>query len=255
MTNNPFNLDGKVAMVTGGNGGIGLGIAKGLAQAGASIVVAARDQRKTDSAVGLLKGLGVKALGLSIDVAKEDSVVSAVKATVDELGSVNILVNNAGTNIRHSPEEYTVEEWEEVVGVNLRGTYLCCREVYPHMARSGGGKIINIGSMTSIIGIEWAAPYGATKGGVVQLAKSLAVAWAKDNIQVNTILPGWIRTGLTDQVKTKFPERYAQVVARIPHGRWGEPDDLAGTAVLLASRSSDYVTGTAIPVDGGYSSF
>ena len=255
MTNNLFDLNGKVAMVTGGNGGIGLGIAKGLACAGANIVVAARNQRKTDAAISLLEELGVKALGLPIDVAKEDSVASAVKTTVNEFGSIDILVNNAGTNIRHSPEEYTVEEWEEVLGVNLTGTYLCCREVYPHMARSGGGKIINIGSMTSVIGIQWAAPYGASKGAVVQLSKSLAVAWAKDNIQINVILPGWIRTDLTAQVKTLFPEKYAQVVSRIPHGRWGEPEDLAGTAVLLASRASDYVTGVAIPVDGGYLSF
>ena len=123
------------------------------------------------------------------------------------------------------------------------------------MARVGGGKIINIGSMTSIFGSDWVAAYSASKGGVVQLTKSLAVSWAKDNIQVNAILPGWIHTDLTATIKNNHPERYASITSRIPHGRWAEPDELAGAAVFLASRASDYVTGVALPVDGGYTSF
>ena len=250
-----FDLTGKVAIVTGGNGGIGLGIARGLAGAGAGIVVAARNERKSDDAVSLLRGLGAEAVRVTADVADEASVAAAIDASVERFGRIDILVNNAGVGIRKPPQDYTVEEWDRVLGINLRGTYLCSREVYPHLVRSGGGKIINIGSMTSILGSNWAASYAASKGGVVQLTKSLAIAWAKDGIQVNAILPGWIHTDLTAAIKDQHPERYGFVTSRIPRGRWGEPDELAGAAVFLAGRASDYVTGVAIPVDGGYSSF
>ncbi len=250
-----FDLTGKTAIVTGGNGGIGLGIARGLAQAGANIVVAARNQGKTAQALKQVQALGVKAIGVSTDVKDEKSVAEMVKAALDAFGQVNILVNNAGISVRKPPQDYTLEEWEQVLEVNLTGTFLCCREVYPHMARAGGGKIINIGSMTSIFGSDWVAPYSASKGGVVQLTRSLAVAWARDNIQVNAILPGWVHTDLTAPIKTHYPQRYEFIRSRIPQGRWGEPDELAGTAVFLASSASDYVTGTAIPVDGGYTSF
>ena len=255
MPGDMFDLSGKVAIVTGGNGGIGLGIANGLAGAGASVAVAARNQAKTSDAVELLRANGVESLGLTTDVADESSVASAIKATVDRFGRLDILVNNAGINIRKPPQDFTVEEWERIVAVNLKGTFLCSRVAYLHMRAAGGGKIINIGSMTSIFGIASVAVYGATKGGVVQLGKSLATAWAKDNIQVNTILPGWINTELTAPIGTVDPDRHALISSRIPSGRWGEPEDLAGTAVFLASRASDYVTGAAIPVDGGYTSF
>ena len=250
-----FDLSGKVAIVTGGNGGIGLGIAKGLAGAGASIVVAARNRDKTDAAVRELESLGVAVRGVDTDVADEASVAAMVKAAADEFGRIEILVNNAGIGIRKAPQDYTLDEWRKVVDVNLNGSFLCAREVYPHMTGSGGGKIINIGSMTSIFGSDWVAAYSASKGGVVQLTKSLAVAWAKDNIQVNSILPGWIHTDLTAPIKTNFPERYEFIRSRIPHGRWGEPEEMAGTAVFLASAASDYVTGVAIAADGGYTSF
>ena len=250
-----FDLSDKVAIVTGGNGGIGLGIAIGLAEAGASIAVAARDQAKTDRAVESIRETGAEALGVTMDVADEESVSSAVKDTVDRLGRVDILVNNAGISLRNPPEQYTMDEWDRVVDVNLRGAFMCSREVYPQMVEAGGGKIINIGSMTSVFGIDWAAPYASSKGGIVQLGKSLAVSWAKDNIQVNTILPGWINTDLTQFVETRFPDRHALISSRIPHERWGEPHDLAGAAVFLASEASDYVTGVSIPVDGGYTSF
>ena len=250
-----FDLSGKVAIVTGGNGGIGLGIAKGLAISGATVVVSARDREKTQRAVWDLQSLGARATGIGVDVANEASVVAMVRDTLDELGRIDILVNNAGMTIRKAPQEYTLEEWEMVVDVNLNGSYLCAREVYAPMVEAGGGKIINIGSMTSIFGSDWVSAYSASKGAVVQMTKSLAVAWAKDNIQVNSILPGWIHTNLTAAIKTRTPERYDFITSRIPHGRWGEPDELAGTAVFLASNASDYVTGASIPVDGGYTSF
>ena len=253
MTRELFDLEGKVAIVTGGNGGIGLGIAKGLAAANASVVVAARNEDKTFSAVQELRTLGSDASGISIDVSDEESIKTAVAETVDRYGRLDILVNNAGTTVRSRPEDYEAADWDLVQDVNLRGAFLCCREAYPHMVRQGGGKIVNIGSMTSIFGLDWGAPYAASKGGIVQLSKSLAIAWARDNIQVNAILPGWIETDLTAPLQERFPDRHAQITSRIPHGRWGVPSDFAGIAMFLASGASDYVTGTAIPVDGGYS--
>jgi 2-deoxy-D-gluconate 3-dehydrogenase len=255
MAREMFDLEGQVAMVTGGNGGIGLGIARGLAAAGAEIVVAARNEDKTAGAVDLLRGLGVEALGLKLDVADEASVAAAVSKILDRFGRIDILVNNAGIGIRKPPQDYTSEEWDRVLGINLKGTFLCSRGVYPHMVRAGAGSIINIGSMTSIFGSDWVASYSASKGGVVQLTKSLAVSWAKDRIRVNAILPGWIKTDLTLPIETQYPERHAFINSRIPAGRWGEPDDLAGTAVYLAGRAAAYVTGAVIAVDGGYSSF
>ncbi len=250
-----FDLSGKTAIVTGGNGGIGLGIAKGLAKAGANIVVASRNEAKTEAALGDLRALGASAIGVTADVTDEASVAGAVGAATSEFGAVDILVNNAGIGIRKPPQEYTLDEWRQVVGVNLDGAFLCSREVYPHMKRAGGGKIINIGSMTSVFGSDWVASYSASKGGVVQLTKSLAVAWAADDIQVNAILPGWIHTDLTAPIRAQHGERYEYIRSRIPRGRWGEPDEMGGAAVFLASAASDYVTGVSLPVDGGYTSF
>lgn len=246
-----FDLTGKVAIVTGGNGGIGYGMAQGLARAGANIVVAARNTVKNAQAVSDLQTLGVQALAVNTDVQDEASVQAMVRTTLAAFGRVDILVNNAGINIRKAPQDYTLEEWLLVLNTNLTGVFLCAREVYAPMAGAGGGKIINIGSMTSVFGSSVAPAYSATKGGVVQLTKSLAIFWAQDNIQVNAILPGWIHTDLTAPTS---PERYHAIQVRIPHGRWGEPDELAGAAVFLASRASDYVTGIAMPVDGGYTS-
>ena len=253
MATNIFDLTGRVAFVTGGNGGIGLGIAKGLGEAGANIVIAARDQTKTAGAIAELENMGMDVIGLSIDVADESLVSSAVGMAIDRFGRIDILVNNAGIGIRKLPQEYTAAEWDRVVEVNLKGAFLCSREIYPHMVNVRGGKIINIGSMNSLFGSSWAASYAASKGGVVQFTKSLAVSWAKDNIQANAILPGWIQTDLTADIKRDWQDRYDTINSRIPQGKWGEPSDLAGAAVFLASRASNYLTGVALPVDGGYS--
>lgn len=255
MSGNNLDLAGKVAIVTGGNGGIGLGIAKGLAGAGADIVVAARDRHKTNEALDMIRSLGVRAIGLSVEVTDENTVSDMVHITEEEFGSVDILVNNAGMSIRKSPQDYSLKEFEKVIDVNLNGTFLCSREVHATMKQRGGGKIINIGSMTSIFGSDWVAPYSASKGGVVQLTKSLAIAWAVDNIQVNAILPGWIHTDLTAPIKNNFADRYETIRSRIPQGRWGQPEEIGGCAVFLASKASDYVTGVSIPVDGGYTAF
>ena len=248
-----FDLHGKVAIVTGGNGGIGLGIARGLAQAGADIVVAGRNSEKTAAAIADLEKLGARALGVRVDVAEHEQVQRMVAESVDSLGGIDILIANAGTAIRKSPEEYALGEWQQVLTTNLTGVFDCCQAVYPEMKRRGGGKIVTIGSMTSIFGFDFNAPYAATKGGVVQLSKSLAAAWARDNIQVNCILPGWINTDLTRGARRVRPELHDAVLARTPAKRWGEPEDLAGAAVFLCSRASDFVTGTVLPVDGGFS--
>ena len=255
MTPTPlFSLEGKVALVTGGNGGLGLAMALGLAEAGADVAVAARNAEKTAGAVAQIQAHGVKSLGLTVDVTREADVVDMVSRTVHELGSIDILLNNAGTVVRKEPQDLSAEEWDLTLDVNLRAAFLVARTVYPHMKERGGGKIINIGSMFSIFGGGGSgAPYSASKGGLVQLSKSLAVAWAKDNIQSNAILPGWFPTNLTSDIPLNQPERYDLISRRIPMGRWGNPEDLKGATVFLASRASDYVTGAVITVDGGYS--
>jgi 2-deoxy-D-gluconate 3-dehydrogenase len=246
-----FNLSGRVAVVTGGNGGIGLGMAKGLAAAGASVVVAARNAEKAEAAVA---ALGAGSNFIALDVADESSCKALIDETVARYGRLDILVNNAGTSIRKPPEDYTAAEWRTVLDTNLTGALFCSQAAYPAMKKAGGGKIINIGSMYSIFGTSYGAAYAASKGGLVQLTKSLAIAWAKDNIQVNAVLPGWIDTELTQGARVHVPELHERVLARTPAGRWGVPEDLAGIAVFLAAPASDFVTGAAIPVDGGYSS-
>lgn len=245
-----FNLTGRVAIVTGGNGGIGLGMATGLLDAGASVVIAGRNKEKSAKAAA---SLGERARAIEVDVADEESVHSLVDQTVKAFGRVDILINNAGIAIRKQPEAYTLNEWRQVIDTNLTSAFLCSQAVYPHMVRTGGGKITNIGSILSIFGAPFAVPYGATKGGLVQMARSFATAWAKDNIQVNTILPGWIDTDLTETARAQIEGLNDRVLARTPAKRWGSPDDFAGVAVFLSSSASDFVTGTAIPIDGGYS--
>jgi 2-dehydro-3-deoxy-D-gluconate 5-dehydrogenase len=248
---NPFDLQGKVALVTGGNGGIGLGIAQGLARAGARVAIAGRNEAKNADA---LEALGGTALALVADVNDGAQVRRMVADTVKAFGGLDILVANAGINIRKPPQDYSMAEWHRIVDTNLSSVFECCQAVYPEMKGRGGGKIVTIGSMTSIFGFDVGPVYAATKGAVVQLTKSLAAAWAKDNIQVNSILPGFIDTELTRNLRRNFPEAHERVVARTPARRWGEPPDLAGAAVFFASRASDFVTGTALPVDGGFSS-
>ena len=251
----PFDLSGRVAIVTGGNGGIGLGIAHGLARAGAAVAVVGRDAAKSDAAVGELRASGADAAAFIADLLDPSAVAAMVAAVAERFGGVDVLVANAGTNTRRRPEDYTMEQWDAVVDTNLGSVFACCQAVYPVMRRRGGGKIITIGSMTSIFGFTLGAPYSASKGAVVQLTKSLAAAWAADGIQVNCILPGFIDTALTRQARSDVAGLEQRVVERTPAGRWGTPDDVAGAAVFFAGPASDFVTGTALPVDGGYSSF
>ena len=253
MTAGPFDLAGKVAIVTGGNGGIGLGMARGLAAAGASLAIVGRNEAKSADAVAELAKDGHRAIAVAADVTDEMAVAAMVERIRGELGQIDILVNNAGINIRKPPEALDVAEWDSVISTNLTSAFLCSRAVYPAMKAAGGGKIINIGSMMSIFGASFAPAYAASKGGIVQFTRSCAVAWAADNIQVNAVLPGWIDTDLTKRAREQIAGLHDKVLARTPAARWGVAGDFAGIAAFLASGASDFVTGTAIPVDGGYS--
>ena len=247
-----FDLNGKVAVVTGGNGGIGLGMARGLAQAGALVVIAGRNAEKSREAAHELREEGCSADAIEADVTEESEVDRLVAETGRRHGRLDILVNNAGTTVRKRPEDLALHEWRHVMDTNLTSAFLCSKAAYPLLKRQGG-KVVNIGSMLSLLGAPYAVAYGASKGGIVQLTRSLATAWAADNIQVNAVLPGWIDTELTQGARQQVAGLNERVLARTPAARWGVPADLAGVAVFLASSASDFVTGTAIPVDGGYS--
>jgi 2-deoxy-D-gluconate 3-dehydrogenase len=246
-----FDLTGRTALVTGGNGGIGLGLARGLAGAGANVMVAGRNPAKNAAAVA---ALGARAASVAADVTRAEEVAAMVQATLDRFGGLDILVINAGTNIRKPAHEASFEEWRAVLAANLDSAFLTARAAYPALKASGRGKVIAIGSMTTLFGAAFAPAYSASKGGIVQFTRSLAAAWAADNIQCNAILPGWIDTDLTRRARAEVPGLNERVLARTPAGRWGAPEDFAGIAIFLASRASDFVTGAAIAVDGGYSS-
>jgi 2-dehydro-3-deoxy-D-gluconate 5-dehydrogenase len=253
MTAAPFDLIGKVAIVTGGNGGIGLGMARGLADAGAAIAIVGRNAAKSDAAVAEFEARGAKAISVVADVTDKAAVAAMVERVKRELGRIDILVNNAGINIRKAPHALDIEEWDSVIKTNLTSAFLCSQAVYPAMKQAGGGKIINIGSMMSIFGASFAPAYAASKGGIVQFTRSCAVAWAADNIQANAVLPGWIDTDLTRRARQEIDGLHDKVLARTPAARWGAINDFAGIAVFLSSAASDFVTGTAIPIDGGFS--
>lgn len=247
-----FDLKGRVAVITGGNGGIGLGMAKGLAQAGASIAIGARNKTKNESAVKELEAMGAKAIAIDTDVRDEKQCRALIDKAAAQFGRLDILINNAGMNYRRAPQDYTMDEWREVMDVNLTSAFVCSQAAYPHFVKAGGGKIINIGSMMTMFAAPFSTIYGATKGGIVQMGRAMTCAWAKDNIQVNAILPGWIDTELTRKGRKDVPGLHERVLARTPAARWGEPDDFAGIAVFLSSKESNFINGASITVDGGY---
>ncbi len=244
-----FDLTGKVAIVTGGNGGIGLGMAQGLAEAGARVVLSGRNQAKGDKAAA---GLGHGAVFIAADVTKKAACAALVEAVTAQFGRLDILINNAGIAIRKPPEALTEVEWHRVMDTNMTSAFLMSQLVYPKMVASGGGKIINIGSVMSLFAASHTAPYASSKGAIMQFTKAIAAAWAKDGIQCNCVLPGWIDTELTAAAREQVAGLNEMILARTSAGRWGKPEDLAGIAVFLASRASDFVTGAAIPCDGGY---
>jgi 2-deoxy-D-gluconate 3-dehydrogenase len=248
-----FDLTGRVALVTGGNGGIGLGMATGLAKAGATVMIAGRNGAKNEAAVAGLRALGAKAESIAVDVTDPASIAAMVEETAKRMGRLDILVNNAGTNIRNRPETYKLEDWHTIINTNLTSGMLASQAAYPYLKAHGCGRVINNGSMLSIFGLPLHVAYGASKGGVVQMTKSTAVAWAADGITVNVILPGWIDTDLTRKARQDMAGLNDNVLARTPSKRWGMPADFEGIAAFLASDAAAFITGVAIPVDGGYS--
>ena len=248
---NMFDLTGKVAIVTGGNGGIGRAIALALAHHGADIVVAARNERKTATVTGEVEAMGRRCIGVRCDVQQHGDITATVDTALREFGGVNILVNNAGVGHGGQPTQtVSLATWQRVIDVNLTSVFLFCQAVYPVLVEAGGGKIINVGSGFSLNAAAGNAPYSASKAGVWNLTRTMALDWAADNIQVNLIAPGWIRTEMTEGV-FEDQERTAHIIEETPAGRFGEPEDLAGTGVFLASAASDFITGTYIRPAGG----
>jgi len=250
-----FDLHDHVALVTGGNRGIGLGLARGLARAGASLAIWGRDEQQSAAAVKELEGLGAQAVALRCDVSREDEIVGAVEHTLERLGRIDSCFANAGFGLARPFLETTADDWDRVMSVNLKGVFLTFREVLKHMVeRGGGGKLVAISSIGQLHGMPKQEPYSASKGGVSALVRSLAVEFARHDIQANAILPGWIETDATAPLK-QWKKLEDRILHRTPARRWGRPEDLEGIAVYLASPASRFHTGDVIVVDGGYSIF
>ena len=255
-TSSPFDLTGRVAVVTGGNGGIGRAIALGLARAGASVAILARNEERNQQVLSELQTIGGPAMAMRLDVTARDTFAGIITKVEEELRSIDILVNNAGIgNPSGGILQETDEIWDTTIETNLTSVFVLSRLVGRSMAERRHGKIINLASMYSYFGSGILPSYSAAKGGIVQLTKSMAVELAPHNIQVNAIAPGWVATDMTAPIRDdpNYAAFNEMILARTPAGRWGEPDEMAGTAVFLASAASDFVTGTTIPVDGGYS--
>jgi len=246
-----FDLTGKVAIVTGGYQGIGRGIAEGLAEAGSDVVICARNYDRCVDACSEIEKLGVKTLPIRCDISKTEEVKNLVSETVKEMGRINILVNNAGVGGSEKPVlEMSDEDWDHAVNIDLRGAFLCSREAAKKMIKQGGGKIINVSSIAGFIAMANMSAYCASKGGLLQLTKVMALEFIRYNIQVNALCPGYFLTPLN---RTFFESEVGQKIIKknIPMGRLGNPEELKGTAIYLASSATDFMTGSAIVIDGG----
>ena len=247
-----FRLDGRTALVVGGNRGLGFEMAKALAEAGASIFIAARDEARNAEARAQISELFVRPCAArKCDITNANDVAATVAAAMEKFGSVDILINSAGINIRGPIGGVSPEDFDKVQRVNVTGTWLMCREVVPLMKQQRYGRIINIASMLSVVGMAERTPYAASKGAVLQMTRALAIELARESITVNAILPGPFATEMNLPL-TQDPEKYAAFVSRIPMGRWGELHEIGGLALYLASPASSYVTGAAFSIDGGW---
>lgn len=251
MKSNQFSLDGKIALITGATYGIGMAMAKALGKAGAKIVFNARSKDQIEKAIEEYRAEGFEVHGYQCDVTKEDEVTAMITDISQKIGDIDILVNNAGIIKRIPALEMSVDEFKEVIDIDLVGPFIMSKAVAPGMMRKGGGKIINICSMMSELGRETVSAYAAAKGGLKMLTKNLACEWAEHNIQVNGIGPGYIATPQTAPLRTPGHPFNEFIISKTPAARWGTPEDLEGPVVFLASEASDFINGHILYVDGG----
>jgi len=246
-----FNLNGRNALVTGSRTGLGAAMAVGLAEAGANVVIHGSKEKGIDEVCAAVRATGVKAARVIADLADPESAERIVDTTVREFGSIDILINNAGIIRRKPAVDYSMEDWNDILQINLTAVFRLAQVAGKHMLAQGHGKMINVASILSFQGGILVPAYAAAKGGVAQLTKALANEWASKGVNVNAIAPGYFETDVTAAIRAD-PDRNRQILERIPAGRWGAPKDLAGAAVFLASAASDYMHGSMLVVDGGW---
>jgi NAD(P)-dependent dehydrogenase (short-subunit alcohol dehydrogenase family) len=247
-----FDLTGKVAIVTGATRGIGRGLAEGLAQSGANIVVVSRNGVECEQAAAEISAFGVKTLAIPADLTKLSDIQYIMTKSLEAFPVIDILVNNAGNALTRRAEEVTEEDWDHVVNLDLKGVFFCCQMVGREMIRQNHGKIINVSSILGLVGEKMVAPYCAAKGGVIQMTKALALEWARYNIQVNALCPGYVETAInTQELQNEKVRQY--IVGKTAAKRLGNVEDMQGAAVYLASNASNYMTGQVMTVDGGWS--
>jgi NAD(P)-dependent dehydrogenase (short-subunit alcohol dehydrogenase family) len=249
-----FDLTGKVALVTGASKGLGKALAVGLARAGADLALCARSREDLETARDEVAAQGHRADIFTLDVLADESVRDTTAAVLQAFGRIDILVNNAGVNVRKPVLELTEADWDRVLNTNLKGYFLVARAVVPDMIQRGRGKVINMASILGAVGLENQLPYASSKGGVIQMTKVMALEWARHNINVNAIGPTYFETPLVAALRGD-PERFRFINERTPMGRWGQPEELEGTVVFLASKASDFITGQTIFVDGGWTAW
>lgn len=246
-----FDLSGRVALVTGASRGLGKAMAIALAQAGANLALCGRDVAELEAVRKTIGGLGRQAEYFVVDLLKKDDIDTVVERIVSTFSRVDVLVNNAGVNVRKPVLEISPEEWDLVIDTNLKGSLLVTQAVVPHMLSQGAGKIINMASILGAVALPSQVAYASSKGGIIQMTKVMALEWAQHNIQVNAIGPTYFETPLVAPLRND-PQRYNFIIERTPMRRWGQPEELSGIVIFLASKASNFVTGQTIFVDGGW---
>jgi 2-deoxy-D-gluconate 3-dehydrogenase len=247
-----FSLNGRTAIVTGGNRGLGFGIAQGLTNAGAAVVIAARDTERNAAAVAAISATGGTVTAVKCDVRDDAEVAATIATAVDRFGGLDVVVANAGYGNQIEPMQESNEQWDQVLDINLSSVFRLCKAAHPHLSRSHGASVITVSSINTVLANPKLASYGASKGGLEALTKSLAGAWAADGIRVNALVPGFFWSDLTAALASdELAERREAIIAGVPLGRIADPSEMAGPAVFLASDASSFVTGASLIVDGG----